>query len=123
MRKQLLSFICIGGLSATGLLLWHQPARAADDVRTTDIVSPGPVFAEEKIEISAGQSIKWVPHTDPRIPHNLVLLKPNGDEGDVVAAEFHKPDTRTFKFATPDVFKIRCTHHRTTMNQTITVTP
>jgi hypothetical protein len=47
MRKQLLSFVCISGLSAAGLLLWHQPARAADDVRTTDIVSPGPKFAEE----------------------------------------------------------------------------
>jgi plastocyanin len=120
MRKQLLSFVCIGGLSAAGLLLWHQPARAADDVRTTDIVSPGPKFAEENIEISAGQSIKWVPKTDPIVPHNLVLLKPNGDEGEVVAKEFHNPDTRTFKFG-KGVFKIRCTHHRTTMNQTITV--
>lgn len=66
MRKQLLSFVCIGGLAATGLLLWHQPARAAD--KTIDIL-PGPArFAEENIEISKDQTIIWVPKTDPAYP-------------------------------------------------------
>jgi plastocyanin len=125
MRKQLLSFVCIGGLSATGLLLWHQPALAAGDVKTIDIVSPGPKFAEETVTISAGQSIKWVPKTRPGVPHHLVQVNPDDSDGPDITGpdDFTAPDTATHKFETPGVVKIRCIRHPTTMNQTITVTP
>jgi plastocyanin len=127
MRIQLLSFVCIGGLLATGLLLWNQPARAADNPKTINIVlgAAGPVFAEEDVTISAGQSITWVPKTKPNIPHHLVQIMPNGDDGPNMSGDtdFSAPEPRTHKFGTPGVFKIQCIHHRGTMNQTITVTP
>jgi hypothetical protein len=50
MRKQMFRSICLSGLSATGLLLWQQqPASAADDVTTVDIVS-GPKFAPTDVQ-------------------------------------------------------------------------
>jgi plastocyanin len=119
MRKQLLSFVCIGGLSATGLLVWNQPTRAADV--TIDIVSPGPKFAQENVTISAGQTIKWVPKTPPGIPHRLVQIMPDGTDGPEITPEFHNPETQTYKFGTPGAVKIQCLYHRRTMNQTIAV--
>jgi plastocyanin len=127
MRIQLLSFVCIGGLLATGLLLWNQSARAADNPKTINIVlgPSGPKFAEETVTISAGQSITWVPKTKSNVPHHLVQIMPNGDDGPNMSGDtdFFAPEPRTHKFGTPGDFKIQCTHHRTSMNQTITVTP
>jgi plastocyanin len=125
MGKRLLSFVCIGGLLATGLLLWNQSARAADNPKEIDIVlrAAGPVFTEENVPISAGQSITWVPKTKPNVPHHLVQIVPDGTDGPEITPEFHNPDTQTHKFETPGVVKIQCIFHRATMNQTITVTP
>jgi plastocyanin len=123
MRNQLIGSICLGGLSVIGLLLWDSPARAADDTKTIDIVlgPRGPVFAEENVTISGGQSVEWVPKTPPSTPHHLVQKMPDGTDGPEITPVFHNPDTQTHKFGTPGVVKIQCTFHRGTMNQTITV--
>jgi plastocyanin len=133
MRKRLLSFVCISGLLATGPLFWNQSARAADDPKTINIVlgAAGPVFAEENVTISAGQTIKWVPKTKNGVPHHLVQIMPDGTDGPSLTGEedFTNPDGitntdgPTHKFETPGVVKVQCIRHRGTMNQTITVTP
>jgi plastocyanin len=127
MLKRLLSLVCIGGLSAIGLMLWHQPVRAADEVRTTDIKLPGPVFAEPEVSITKGQSIKWVPKTPPGMPHHLVQIMPVMPNGKPleITKQFTNPDTAnkgTHKFDEVGEFKIQCTVHPDTMNQTIKVT-
>jgi plastocyanin len=118
MRKQLLICVSISGLAATGLLVWHQPARAADAVKTIHIVFPGPVFDEPNVIISAGQSIKWVAD-DAGVNHHLV----DDGTGKEITPFFHSPATPTHKFETGGgiVVKYHCTVHPDTMVGTITV--
>ncbi|MGH7745532.1 MAG: hypothetical protein ACREQ5_12185, partial [Candidatus Dormibacteria bacterium] len=61
MRKQLVRSICLGGLAATGLLLWQQqPASAAEKV--VNILNKGGFkFDPADVAINAGDTIKWVP--------------------------------------------------------------
>jgi plastocyanin len=117
MHKQVFRSICLGGLAATGLLLWQQqPASAADDVTTINIVS-GPKFAPSDVTISAGQTIKWV--STGGAPHRLV-----GDtEKDAFKTieKFKSPETPTEKFETPGVINYHCSIHPSTMRGTITV--
>jgi plastocyanin len=121
MPKQLLGSICLVALAAGSLALWETPAPAAD-ARTTEIVPGprGPVFAEENVEISAGQSVQWIPRTNPGVPHHLVQKMPNGAEVEITK-QFNNPDTAAHAFESAGVAEIQCTVHRGTMNQTITV--
>jgi plastocyanin len=116
MRKRLIGSICLGGLSVVGLLLWHQSARAAEDVKTIDIVLPGPVFAEPNLTITAGQSIKWVAK-DVHLPHQLV----EDGTGKEITRHFESPETPTHKFETVGIVKYHCKYHPATMVGTITV--
>ena len=122
MRKQLVRSICLCGLSATALLLWQQPAQAADDGKTIEIVFPGPVFSPVNVSISKGQTIKWVTNPkDDATPHQLV--SDPGTEKDLAfdTGEFTTPDTASHKFEKAGVIKYHCEVHPGTMKGTITV--
>jgi plastocyanin len=127
MRKQLLICVSISGLAATGLLVWHQPARAADDVKTIHIVFPGPVFDEPNAIITAGQSIKWEPKPqEGGTPHHLFQIDGTGKEIKEITPEFNGNDfeTATQKFdRSGPTINYHCKIHPTTMIGTTTVKP
>src|SRR6266702_1059224 len=113
MNKQILVALFVIGFSA--------PALTAA-VRSTDINKgpQGPVFAEPTLTITSGQTVEWIPKTDPGVPHQLFRLKPDGTRGEAVTEEFTAPNKGTHAFTAAGVEKIQCRFHPRTMNQTIT---
>ncbi|MGH6835573.1 MAG: cupredoxin domain-containing protein [Methylocella sp.] len=113
MRKQLVRSICLGGLAATGLLLWQQqPVSAAETVKVDIRNAGGFKFFPADVKISAGDTIQWVPAAGT---HNLV-----GDNGFNNVPDFDPPVTPTQIFNTPGTIKYHCIYHKT-MTGTITV--
>jgi plastocyanin len=120
MRKQLIGPICIA-VSVIGLGFWEPLVRAAGENKTVAIVLSGgaPVLRPDKVEISAGQSITWVPE-DAGIPHRLVE---NGTNKKITERFNEKNDveTATKEFDTSGVVNYHCEIHPRSMKGIITV--
>ena len=120
MSRKLFLFGLFIGLSVTSLALSQQPAPAADDKKTIEIVKNAGgkfVFSEPNVEIKPGQSITWMA-VDAEVPHQLV---PAGeDDAFTDTGTFDATDPPTQSFDTPGTINYICSIHPS-MKGTITV--
>ena len=123
MRKKFLRSIVLGGLAGLGLMLWQQqPAPAADDVQTIEIIKNAEgkfVFSAPAAEINAGEFVKWVAK-DEGVTHQLVPDTKDDAFKDTGAFDDTNPPTQKFKSG--GVIKYHCAIHPKSMKGTITVT-
>ena len=89
------------GVAAMGLIAAAVPAQAAEVV----ITQKGKKFDKKKVDISVGDTIKFV--NADKMGHNI-----NSKKGDVFDLGLQKPgQPMSRKFAKAGKFKLRCTIH------------
>ena len=124
MRRYLLLPTGLTALALAAAILFFfnpQPAPAANDVKTIEIVKNADgkfVFSDANAKVEAGQTIKWVAK-DADVPHQLVPDTEDDALADTGAFDSTSAPSQTFKSA--GTIKYHCAIHPKSMKGTIAV--